>query len=249
MDRDVISFLAHASHPVASPFDDDTVSEVLAALPVPDGGLVLDVGCGRGEWLLRLLSARPGVRGVGVDRAAPAIAAAGRRAAELGLAARVELVRADAGEWLEASPAADAAMCVGATHAFGGFAPTLDALRSAIGPGGHVLVGEGFWEREPTPAALAALDAAPGDFANLDGLLSAPPGHGFDLVEVTISRPAEWDRYERRWCAALERAADDLDDPDAADELRETARAHAAAYAEGYRGILGFAALLLAARS
>ncbi|MEU9131170.1 SAM-dependent methyltransferase, partial [Kitasatospora sp. NPDC048540] len=65
MDRQQISRIAHRHHPVAAPLSDGSVARLLErALPAGDGRL-LDLGCGQGAWLLRALSARPGLRAVG----------------------------------------------------------------------------------------------------------------------------------------------------------------------------------------
>ncbi|MFD1521873.1 hypothetical protein [Pseudonocardia yunnanensis] len=53
MNRERISRLAHADHPIASPLDDDSVRRLLEQGIRPDAERVLDLGCGGGEWLLR----------------------------------------------------------------------------------------------------------------------------------------------------------------------------------------------------
>ncbi len=105
------------------------VDAVMAAPP----GRVLDVGCGEG-WLCRALAAR-GVDAVGIDGAAPLVAAA--RAAGGG---RFEhLVYADAPERLAALGTFDTVVC--------NFAlldedvpPLLAALAARLSPGGRLLV-------------------------------------------------------------------------------------------------------------
>src|SRR4051812_34694126 len=81
LDRQTISALAHADHPIAAPIDDPSVERLLAALPAPDGGKVADIGCGTGQWLVRLLTPRTRLRGIGVDLSRHGLAAA-RLAAE-----------------------------------------------------------------------------------------------------------------------------------------------------------------------
>ncbi|GAA3099944.1 hypothetical protein GCM10010464_74320 [Pseudonocardia yunnanensis] len=53
VNRERISRLAHADHPIASPLDDDSVRRLLEQGIRPDAERVLDLGCGGGEWLLR----------------------------------------------------------------------------------------------------------------------------------------------------------------------------------------------------
>lgn len=62
---------------------------------LPDGGAVLDLGCGSGRLLAHLAQARPDVRIVGVDLAGGMLDAGRAAVRELGLDGRVELRRAD----------------------------------------------------------------------------------------------------------------------------------------------------------
>jgi hypothetical protein len=63
-----------------------------------------------------------------------------------------------------------------------------------------------------------------------------------------VSDEDEWEAYEAAWCGSLERHAAAEPDPSRAEELASAARAHRAGYEQGYRGILGFAVLLLERR-
>jgi hypothetical protein len=136
-------------------------------------------------------------------------------------------------------------LCVGATHAFGGFAGTLEQAGRHVHPDGILLIGEGFWALPPTPAALAALDATPADFTDLAGLVDAAERAGWIPVYVHVSDAAEWDNYEWSWVGSLsEWALDNPGHPDAAEALK-VAREHRDGYLRGYRGVLGFASLVL----
>ena len=94
---------------------------------------MLDLGCGSGVWLAEL-SARlqaPDLAGVGVDIALPADVADGRGER---IARRS---KADAARY-EAEPARHRDLHRAPSHAFGGLAPTLDAVRRHLRPGGRV---------------------------------------------------------------------------------------------------------------
>lgn len=193
LDRDLVSFHAHADHPIACPFSDATVEAIVAALPPARG--VLDVGCGRGAWLLRILSRHGDARGEGIDHHGPLIEAAAATARQLGIDPRVRFTCGDAAEALDAAGTFELVLCLGATHALGGLATALPRLAARLAPGGRLLVGEGFWERAPTPAALASLGARRGDLP--DGVL------GF--AALVLERPAPWTRPARPRIAAAPR--------------------------------------------
>lgn len=140
-------------------------------------------------------------------------------------------------------------MSIGASHAWPGTTPeALKALRAAVRPGGRVLFGEGFWEREPSAQALAGLGAEPGDFGSLLELIRQAEAVGLRPLQVTVADQREWDLFEananigrgERW--ALANPAHPLHGGVvAAVDDRRTG------YYGGYRGTLGLAYLVLSA--
>ncbi|MCV2491745.1 class I SAM-dependent methyltransferase [Geodermatophilus sp. YIM 151500] len=243
MDRDLISAIAHRSHPIAAPVSEAVLRELAGRLAVPDGGRVLDLGCGAGQWLLAALGAAPPATGTGVDSSAHALAVARRDALDRGLAGRVRFEQADAAGW--AGGRFDAVLCVGATHVFGGLAATLDAVRDHLAPGGRLLLGDGFWDGEPTAAALDALGAVPGELPDLPGLVAAVQEHGYEPGHGHVSSAAEWDDYEWSWTGALTEWALTEAGPDDRDAALAAARAHRHEWLTGYRGQLGFLTVVL----
>jgi len=244
MDRQLLSTLAHQDHPIAAPLSDITVQRLLQrALPRGDER-VLDLGCGEGEWLIRALTGRPGTRADGVDLSPSALAKARDASAAAGLDDRLTLHEQDARQFT-APHTFDLVLDVGATHAFGGLLPALTAARAHLGPSGCVLVGEGFWECEPTPAALAALDGSPDEFDDLSTTVDRVTADGWTPVYGHVSTIEEWDDYEWSWTGSLSRwALDNPRDP-GSEAAGEAAQAHRDGWLNGYRGVLGFVTLLL----
>jgi SAM-dependent methyltransferase len=243
VDRAQASAIAHRWHPIAAPVSDDNLRRLIGHLGLPAGGRLLDLGCGFGEWLFAALEAAPGARGVGVDTSAPALEEARARATARGLADRVAFEQADAEGW--DGEGFDAVLCIGATHAFGGLAPTLRAVRRYLRPGGRVLLGEGFWETPPSERALRALGAEPGELPDVDGLVAEAQTAGYEPGYAHLSTTAEWDHYEWSWTGALtEWALTEAPAEDRASAL-ELAREHRRQYLAGYRRELGFATVVL----
>lgn len=224
---------------------------------------VLDVGCGWGELLLRVLAAQPDARGTGVDLRGEDLERGRQSARARGLADRVEFVEKSA-VGTPRGPA-DLVLCLGASHALSTAEPprhtgeALRELRRLVRDGGRVVLGEGFWERTPTPAELSGMwpDASADDHYGLARLV--------DLVVEAGSRPwgspllersreawgrtetasrAEWEEFESAYQADTEVwLAGHPDHPPAA-ETRERLDAHRAQWLT-YRGVLGIAYLTL----
>jgi len=229
--RDDFRRLAHAGLRFNAPLSEDRAGALVAALPISPGHHVLDLGCGWGELLLRILAAHPASTGTGVDTVRDALDRGVRAAAQRGLHERVDFVEADAGTFVDL---ADIVVSVASSHAFGGPAGALDWLRQSVTPGGRVLYGDAFWATEPTSAALETI----GELPRLDEVRAAAQAAGFRIEHDEVSTLVEWDVFEAAWRAGLEASAD----PEAVAFATKRRRE----YEDGYRGTIGFSWLVLA---
>jgi SAM-dependent methyltransferase len=240
MDREKISRLAHTDHPINSPLDDESVRRLLHRTLNRGDERILDLGCGEAAWLLRALAAHPNVTAEGVDSSAQPLAQAREEAAALGVGQRLVLHHQNAAEFT--SPHLfDAVLSVGATHAFGGLLPTLDAAHKHLAPGGHVLVGDAYWECEPSTAAREML----GEYEDLATTMDRVVAHGWTPVFGHISTRQELDGFEWGYTGSLATwALDHPEDPDSAEALA-AATTHRSQWLHGYRDSFGFLTLVL----
>jgi SAM-dependent methyltransferase len=244
VDRERLSSIAHTHHPIAAPVAGVNVNRLLRRTGRQPAARILDLGCGQAAWALQALAHCPDGHADGIDLSRYALDRAAAAAAERGLADRLTLHERDARSYVPDGDY-DLVLCVGSTHAFGGFVETLKVVGRHLHPDGVLLVGEGFWETPPTPEALAALAAAPEDFTDLPGLVAVAEEAGWTPIYAHVSDAAEWDDYEWSWTGSLtEWALDNPGHPDAA-EVLAVAREHREQWLGGYRNVLGFATLVL----
>lgn len=206
-----------------TPLSEAHADRLLDVLQLRTGHHVVDLGCGWGELMLR--AAARGATGTGVEEE-PAHLARGRTAAaRRELDRRVRFVARKAADW---RGSADRAMCIGSTHAFGGLEPTLRALAAIVPANGRALLGEGYWATEPTAAAAELFgDAIPGP---LGAVRETCITNGWRINHVSTASLDEWDEFEATARAGL---------------ATEHAEARKAEYESVYRGVLGFAYLVL----
>jgi cyclopropane fatty-acyl-phospholipid synthase-like methyltransferase len=214
-------------------------------------GSVLDIGCGWGELMLRILAVLPEATGVGFDTHQGDLAR-GREAAQAGgLSERVTFVN-ESGVGTTRGPA-DLVLCVGSSHALteveppGSVPAALAVLRRLVTPGGRVLLGESFWERPPTGAELARLwpGTTGGEMPDLAGLVDLAVGAGFRPAWIETATQQEWEEFESGYqCDEEEWLATHAGHPEAA-RIRAQVDEHRSYWLRGYRGILGQAYLTL----
>lgn len=228
--------------PLAPALLDDLVGRATAHSP----GTILDIGCGWGEVLVRLLEAAPAADGTGVDLSAPNISGAGRLAATRGVADRAKFLAADAAA--VATDPADLVVCLGSYQAFGGAAAAAAALRERTAPAGRALVGIEFWSSRPSDAQLAAMweGTTREETLDLPTLFDVVTAAGWRALHLHESTMAEWDDFEFAHTAAREAWLTAHPEAPGAGALREELDAAHRRYLTGHRGVLGFATMLLA---
>ncbi|SES31205.1 Methyltransferase domain-containing protein [Lentzea xinjiangensis] len=233
------------------PLSEERAARLIRSLLPLDGGHVFDAGCGWAEFLLRVLEAAPSATGTGVDLDAEAIAHGRANAEARGLAARVSLEVGDVAQWQLGGPV-DVVVVNGASQVWGGdplqyTANALTAVRGLLRPGGKLLLGEGFWEREPTADELAAMPIPRNQYSSLADLVDLAHTHGYRLLAVEQASLDEWDVFENGHALARERWLREHPDAEHAAEIRARADAHRTYRLRGWRGTLGLAYLTLQA--
>ena len=145
----------------------------------------------------------------------------------------------------EPSQTFDVAVCIGSTHALGGYLPTLKALIRWVKPGGFIAVGEGFWTKRPARRYLRVLKGRRDEFTTHEKNITRAEALGLIPWWCVASSPDEWDEYEWSWSGSLAAWALDHPDEPGSGEALATASLHRTEWLRGYRGTLGFVTLVL----
>jgi SAM-dependent methyltransferase len=211
--------VTHARHLICNPFSERKIDEVISLLGLPDHARLLDIACGKGEFLRRS-ALRWNCIGVGVDISPFFIADARENLRSDNLTDRVELIEANAQEYTPPAMPFDASVCLGATWIWNGFEGTLRALSTFTRPGGLVVVGEPFWKRPPSAGYLEATKIPFETYGTHIENVETGTKVGLSFLHAIVSSHDDWDRYEGyQWYAAEEYAQKHSDDHDASEIL------------------------------
>jgi len=233
--------ITHREHVVCNPTSEEKLARLVELVRLPRDARVVDIACGKGEFLIRLVEAY-GVHGVGVDISPSCIAEAERRLKARVPQAGIAFSQMDGADFKpDKSHRFTLASCIGASWIFGGHAGTLDALVNMVEPNGWVIAGEPYWLREPSPEYLRATGLTRDSFGSHAENVQAGERRGLDLVHTLVSSNDDWDRYEGlQWYATAEYARAHPDDPDLAELLERVAK-DKSDYLRWGRGTLGWA--------
>jgi SAM-dependent methyltransferase len=200
---------------------------------------VLDIASGHCGPAI-LLAETFGCRLTCVERAPEFVAAARERVAGAGLADRIEIVESDA-ESFELGRY-DAALCIGATFAYGGLVPTLERLRGAAP---LLAVGEPYWRIWPLPPEPelhgSSLRTDEGEWLPLAETVERAESAGVRVVSLIASSEDDWDRYESLHWQTLDRWLAANPDHPQVEEFRARGAADRERYLRWERAVMGWA--------
>jgi SAM-dependent methyltransferase len=236
--------VTHADHTVMNPMSLAKTREMVEILRLKEDGHVLDVACGKAEFLC-LVAERYEVTGTGIDASPFTSAAAKENVRARSLTGRIEILHMDGAKYEPDAPESHTmASCIGGSWVYGGHEGTLKALRRMTRPGGLVLVGEPFWREDPEPEYLEKTGYVREQQGSHVGNVKAGEELGFAFLYSVVSSKDDWDRYESLQWQAAERYASshpyDLD----IEELLRKVRGNRDAYLRWGRECLGWALYL-----
>jgi SAM-dependent methyltransferase len=231
------SAIAHGEMAIMNPLSGSTLNEAIEELRLAAGSRVLDLGCGKAEALRRAVE-RYEAHGVGVDLSPFVLAQA--RAASMELRrGTLQLVEADALEYRADAPF-DAVLALGPGWEHDSFEALIRQLYPYAAPGGALLIADGYWRTEPSKQYLALLGATRDEMATHVDNVRSGIELGLTPLWAATATQRDWDRYEWRYLANVERwVAEHPNDPHRAAFL-ERARAGRDRYLGGGRDQLGF---------
>ncbi len=233
--------ITHKKHLVCNPTSEAKLVHLVRILGLPKGAGVVDIACGKGEFLIRLAKEYE-VSGLGVDLSSYCVEDCQKKAADKLSKSTIKFTQMDGAEFKPEQPSSlHLAACIGASWVFKDHNGTLNTLKSWVVPGGLIVVGEPFWLQDPSQGYLDASGLQRESFGTHADNARAGEKHGLQLVYTIVSDKNDWDQYEGlQWLAADEYARQNPDDPDKT-ELMNRVTSNKNAYLKWGRDTVGWA--------
>jgi cyclopropane fatty-acyl-phospholipid synthase-like methyltransferase len=210
-------------HTYCNPLNKEKFETLLHLLRLKPNSTVLDIACGKGEFLVRLAELYR-ITGVGVDISSYFIQEAQNKARHRVPKAPLAFIQLDAKNYQPpADLLFDLTSCMGATWIWNGYKGTLEALKAMTKPDGTIIVGEPYWLKPPDPEYLKADNMKRETYAEshydnvkMGELL------GLTCVYTLVSTQQDWDHYKNLgWMAITQHAQDNPTDPDTPELVAE----------------------------
>jgi len=239
LDRFKFTTIAHRHHALCNPVGDATLDACLDLLAVGSDDTVIDVGCGKGEVLVRLAE-RHHARGVGVDINPEFLRRAEEEAAARVRRGLLSFHLTEASRYPAPPGSFAAAICLGSTHSYGDYRSAVRSLSRLVRSGGRILIGEGYWRREPDSGYLQLLGADRDELNDHPRNVAVGIEAGLVPLFSQVSSVEEWDAYEGLYARTMgEYLEAHPEDPDA-DRLRSRMESWREGYLRWGRDTLGF---------
>ena len=246
MHKSRYSYIAHGHLPLWNPVGVTHLQRYVRQLALPEESLTLDIGCGIG-LALNLILSQYNTSAIGVDSSSYAIRQAARDLAPLISAGRLTLLEQGFEALDYGASSFRLIICIGSTHAAGGYRETLRDAKRLLDANGLLLVGEGYWKRPPAADYLSFLKMSENELSTHGGNQLRACAEGFDLVDCSECSQEEWDAYEHQYAQNVEDfVSANQHDPDAAAMLQRI-RPWQDAYYRWGRDTLGFGLYLFRA--
>ena len=233
--------ITHKRHQLCNPLNTEKFERLCQLLRLKQGERVLDIACGKGEFLIRLTELY-GITGVGIDISPYCIRDCEEKRRSRVPDSNIVFVKMDGADYRPEVPFFfDVALCIEASWVYSGHRGTIQALKGMVKKGGLIVVGEPFWLMDPSQEYLAVEGIEKDDFGAHRDNVSVGEDEGLTCLYTLVSGYDDWDHYESlQWWAVDEYVRAHPDDPDI-HELLERKTRERQIYLQGGRETVGWA--------
>jgi SAM-dependent methyltransferase len=218
--------ITHKKHKVCNPMSIDKLDGLFSLLNLKPGSKVLDIACGKGEILIRLVELFD-ICGTGVDISPYFLKDCKEKKGERIPNSNVKLLEMDGAKYRsENNELFDLTLCIGASWIYNGFIGTINALKEMTKPGGIIIIGEPHWLKEPDDEYLEMSGLKKEEFNSHYKNIDVGEKEGLTCIYTLVSNHDDWDHYETlQWWSVNEYVINNPGAPDNSELLNKINKA------------------------
>ena len=218
--------ITHKKHIVLNPMSIVKLDGLFSLLNLKPGSKVLDIACGKGEFLIRLVELF-NISGTGVDISPYFLKDFKEKKNERVANSDIKLLEMDGAKYRpKTNELFDLTMCIGASFIYDGFIGTINALKKMTKPSGMIILGEPYWLKEPDEEYLKMSGMKKEEYNSHYENIVIGEKEGLKCIYTLVSNHDDWDHYETlQWWSAYDYITVNPNDPDNSELLNEIEKA------------------------
>jgi SAM-dependent methyltransferase len=218
--------ITHKKHIILNPMSIAKLDGLISLLDIKEGSRVLDIGCGKGEFLIRL-SELYDISGIGVDISPYFIKECRMRKNQRIPGSDIKFLEMDGAKYKpDKNKLSDLTVCLGASFTYNGFIKTIKALKNMTKTDGMIIIGEPYWLREPDSEYLKMLGIKKEEYGSNYGNVDIAERNGLNCIYIMAGNNDDWDHYETlQWISVYDYINSNPNDPDNPELLKKTEKA------------------------
>ena len=193
------SHLGHSYLKYANPLSESKIDQAIEQCRKENLKTALDIGAGN-FYILKKIVENCCESGVGIELPNSL------NQESLNLSSKVNMISEDANTYIAQvnDDSFDLGVCIGSSHALGGYEKTLKAFKRVIRPGGILLIGDGYWAKKPEADYLNFLESKESDLLSHSENLKLANSLNLTPLWARTATKEEWDNYEWKYSKAIE---------------------------------------------
>ncbi|MEC3884905.1 class I SAM-dependent methyltransferase [Halobacillus sp. HZG1] len=240
MDSNKFSSVGHKNHSFYNPISPSKLDEVIKLLSLTEKDKVIDVGAGKGELLLRI-SENYNSHCTAIEQFGDFTEQLKENAKNRGVLNNITVIKEDANSALKTlDNEFNLGICIGSSHALGGYRNTIESLKKMVAKGGYILLGELYWRKKPDEEYLTEFGVEENEILYHPQNIFTAEEYALIPLWSTVANEDDFDAYEWLYSKSIEDYCyDNPEDPDCSAMLKRI-RNWRTMYLKWGRETLGF---------
>ncbi|CAM3829916.1 hypothetical protein GCM10009865_05550 [Aeromicrobium ponti] len=240
MDKNKFSAIAHQNHSFYNPVNPAKIDKVIELLSLTANDKIIDIGAGKGEILLRIIE-KYSSNCIAIEQYDGFAEQLKVNAKNKGILNNIQVIKQDANIAIKTfNQEFNVGICIGSSHALGGYLKTIESLTNKVVKGGYIVLGEIYWRKKPDEEYLEFFGGDEKDVLSHPENIFTAQKYGLIPLWSSVSNEDDWDSYEWLYSKSIEDYCyNNPEDPDCP-EMLERIRSWREMYLKWGRDTLGF---------